>query len=53
MFGLVELDFRFGGGGIWFVGAGWGDIFLRISSVVGLRLGCTPKFGFLPCLEVP
>ena len=24
MFGLVELDFRFGGGGIWFVGGGKG-----------------------------
>ena len=30
MFGLVELDFRFGGGGIWFVGEG--GIFLHISS---------------------
>jgi hypothetical protein len=55
MFGLVELDFRFGGGGNWFVGVGWGGggWGFYLIHLVGLSLGCTPIFGFVPCLEVP
>ena len=54
MFGLVkfefEFEFRFSDlGGGW----GWGLIFCFIFSLVGLRLGCIPNSGFIPCLEVP
>ena len=59
MFGLVELDFRFGVGGLWlvggfffFFGGGVGN-FLFIFHLDRLSLGCIPKFGFVSCLEVP
>ena len=53
MFGLVELDLRFGDSGGFFWGGGRVGGFFFIFHLVGLSLCCTLKCGFVSCLEVP
>ena len=47
MFGLIELEYRFRGGG------SGNPNFFFIFYLVRLWLGCIPKISLIACLEVP